>query len=204
MNLASCFLILLQTEVLIRPDYLMTAIIFLCGLMVALLAAMLLMLILKNRRALRRRQLQQQFQDWLIGIVLAEKEEQQAGFAVPGPIGLLLGQDFARRQLLLQITQAKASLSGLPADNLVALYRQLGLDRVSAASLQRRRWHRVAQGIQQLAMMHQTDYAPQIAAFANHRHPVVRMEAQIALVMLQHYQGLGFLQQLRYPLTQWQ
>jgi hypothetical protein len=42
-----------------------------------------------------------------------------------------------------------------------------------------------------------------ILNLTNHSHPIVRMEAQTAIVHLQKYKGLSFLNTLTYPLTEW-
>jgi hypothetical protein len=196
-------LILLHAEAYIRPGHFYTAVALFSGLILALIAGMGVILIRKNRRALRKKQLQGKFQDWLVGIILEETDAQHPGFAVPEDIRLVLQQGFARQELLQELKQLKYSLSGQPGQNLEKLYRQLGLAELSARSLRSRRWHRKARGIQELAAMNQAGFVAEIYPLTNHRHPVVRMEAQIALVFLQQYQGLGFFEDLVYPLTRW-
>jgi hypothetical protein len=196
-------LILLQTEAYIRPGHFFAAVVLFSGLILVLIAGMGFILIRKNRRALREKQLQGLFQDWLVGIILEETDAQHPGFAVPEGIRRVLLQGFARQELLQELQRLKKSLSGQPAENLEKLYRQLDLAGLSARSLRSRRWHRKARGIQELAAMNQAGFVAEIYPLTNHRHPVVRMEAQIALVFLQQYQGLGFFEDLVHPLTQW-
>jgi hypothetical protein len=196
-------LILLQTEAFIRPEFFYPVIISFCGLILVFLTVMLIILLRKNWITIRQKYLQLQYKDWLVGIILEEADAPQQAFAVPAKIGVLLQQSFSRQQLLQELKQLKSSLSGKPAENLEKLYRQLGLAAISARSLRSRRWYCKAKGIQELAVMNQKDFAPEIYPLTQHPHPVVRMEAQIAMVCLQQYQGLRFFESLVYPLTEW-
>jgi hypothetical protein len=172
------------------------------GLLLVFFGMMLLILIRKNWITSRQKQLQRRFKGWLVDIILEESAE-QAEFWVPDNIRALLRSRFARQQLLQELKQLKSSLSGKPAENLEKLYLQLGLAALSARSLRSSKWYRKAQGIQELAVMNQPGFAPEIYPFTQHPHPVVRMEAQLALVCFRQEQGLRFFESLVYPLTEW-
>jgi hypothetical protein len=196
-------MILLQAEAFIHFGFLYSAMVFFIGLILVFFAMMLFILVRKRWIVNRKKQLHRQFKDWLVGIILEETDAQQPGFEVPEKIRVLLQKRFARQQLLQELKQLKSSLSGNPAENLEKLYLQLGLVAISARSLRSRRWYRKAQGIQELAVMNQSGFAAEIYPFTQHRHPVVRMEAQIAMVYFHQYQGLRFFESLVYPLTEW-
>ena len=172
------------------------------GLLLVFFGIMLFILIRKNWITSRQQQLQRRFKGWLVDIILEESAE-QAEFWVPENIRALLRSRFARQQLLLELKQLKSSLSGKPAENLEKLYHQLGLAALSAQSLRSSKWYHKAQGIQELAVMNQPGFGPEIYPLTQHPHPVVRMEAQLALVSFRQEQGLQFFESLRYPLTGW-
>lgn len=203
MHLSVLAVIFLRAEAFIQPIHFYVAIALFSGLITVMVTVMVSILIRKNRIAMRRKQLQLQFKDWLVGIILEEPDEEHPGFEVPVTIQVVLKQKFARQELLQELKRLRNSLSGQPGDNLEMLYRQLGLAEVSARSLRSRQWYRKTKGIQELAVMNQTKYTDEIYPLTNHPHPVVRMEAQIALVFLQQYQGLHFFERLVYPLTEW-
>ncbi|MFC6997795.1 HEAT repeat domain-containing protein [Rufibacter roseus] len=196
-------MVLLQTETLVSPRFFYIAIAVTSAMIFMLVVAMLLLLLLKNGSTKRQKRLQAQFKDWLVGIVLEETEEHHHKFEVPQEIKDLLKNSFARQVLLQELKNLKQSLSGQPGENLEKLYRQLGFRTISYNNLHSSHWHLKARGIQELAVMHQTDLIYEIIPLTNHKHPGVRMEAQIAMVFLKQYEGLQFFENLLYPLTEW-
>ncbi len=194
---------LLNSVTLISPAIFYLAIGVFTGIILILIVCMVGILIQENRKALRRKSIQMQVKDWLVGIVLEEPDETHQRFLVPEDIQALLKKSFAREELLQELKLLKKGLSGQPGKNMEMLYQQLGLDKISIARLRSRRWNMIAKGVQDLAMMNQVVHEQEIFALTNHRHPVVRMEAQIAMVFLHQYQGLRFFENLIYPLTEW-
>jgi hypothetical protein len=170
---------------------------------IALIGAILYIMLAKRNIGNRQAQLQQQFKYWLVSIILQEPDQQVQRFEIPDDIKPLLYRRFARKALLTELIRLKSDLSGQSGNNLIKLYTELQLDRLSAYDMRNGRWYVKAKGIQELAVMEQVSYVDEIYPLANHRHPMVRMEAQIALVCLQQYEGLSFFENLKYPLTEW-
>ena len=193
----------MQTETFITIRHFYIAIILFAGLILVLISLMLYMMQQKKRKAARQKQLQALFKDWLVNIILQETAEPHHHFEVPEAFRSLLHQPFARKGLLYELLRLKTNLTGQSGSNLVKLYAQLQLANISAHKMRDKRWYRKAKGIQELAVMEQQQYAGEISTLINHRHPIVRMEAQIALVFLQQYEGLRFFENLVYPLTEW-
>ena len=109
------------------------------------------------------------------------------------------------RQLLLdELVQGKKSLTGTAATNLVLLFNQLDLSRLSLHKLNSRRWHIKARGIQELAVMEQRQLVTRIYRLTNAHHELVRMEAQSAIVQLYGFEGLRFLDIINTPISEWQ
>jgi len=109
------------------------------------------------------------------------------------------------RQLLIdELVLGKKSLTGTAASNLVLLFNQLGLDKLSLQKLNSRRWHIKARGIQELAVMEQRQLVTRIYRLTNAHHELVRMEAQSAIVQLYGFEGLRFLDIIDTPISEWQ
>ncbi|NEM98422.1 HEAT repeat domain-containing protein [Pontibacter burrus] len=178
------------------------AISVLATIIITLIGAMLYIMLAKKNISNREAQLQQQFKYWLVSIILQDADKQQR-FEIPEDIKPLVHRRFARKALLAELIRLKNDLSGQSGDNLIKLYNELQLDRLSAYDMRNGRWFEKAKGIQELAVMEQKAYIDEIYPLANHRHPMVRMEAQIALVYLLQYEGLSFFENLKYPLTEW-
>lgn len=196
-------LILLQADVLVRPGIIYGAISVISVLILMLLACILVILLWKGHSERRRKALQAPFQEWLVEVILDETDAPHPGFVVPERIQVLLQRDLARQQLLEELKQLKSTLSGRPGENLRKLYIQLGLLADSVGSLRSRKWNLIAKGIQELAVMEQQELAEEVLPFTNHPHPVVRMEAQIAMATLQQNKRLQFFAKLKYPLSEW-
>ncbi len=203
MALSTFILLLLNSVALISPAIFYVAVGVFTGVILILIVCMVGILLQKKRKDIRRKHIKAQVQDWLVGIILEEPDENHQSFLVPENIQTLLKQNLAKEELLHELKLLKKGVSGQPGKNIEMLYRQLGLNNISVARLRDRQWHVIAKGIQDLAIMNQLDYEQEIFAFTNHQHPIVRMEAQIALVFLHQYQGLRFFENLVYPLTEW-
>ncbi|MCY7422059.1 MAG: HEAT repeat domain-containing protein [Chitinophagaceae bacterium] len=108
------------------------------------------------------------------------------------------------KQLIInEIINAKNNFKGTAAENLVQLYCRLSLDVFSLNKLQHKSWSTIVTGIQELSAMQQVVHLPSIQKLLNHPNEYVRLEAQCALVQLAGYDGLRFLDDLKYPLTEW-
>lgn len=162
----------------------------------------LFILVRKNRILNKRRSINLILEEWITEIILEERKVNQV-FDVPEKIQQLLKQKLAKEVLLQELIKLKKSLSGVPGNNAQKLYEQLRLDQLSRQRLSSKRWHIKAQGIQELAIMNQHSNSSDILRLTNNKHPMLRMEAQTALVRLQKYKGLNFFNTLTYPLSEW-
>ena len=136
-------------------------------------------------------------------IILEENGDPNKPFNISAHIKYLLKKKLAKKVLLHEFIKLKKSLSGVPGDNVQKLYEQLGLNELSRARMNSKKWHLKAKGIQELAIMNQISYSPAILSLTNHKHPMVRMEAQTAMVHLHKYKGLDFFNNCTYPVTEW-
>jgi hypothetical protein len=117
-----------------------------------------------------------------------------------GELEKKLGRTLLQRELI----KLRRNFSGEVAGKVKDIYLLLGFDKLSNAKLRSRRWYLIAEGIIEISEMDMRDYYNEVAAFTNHRNFIVRSEAQIATVKLGESDYLRFLDDLSYPLTEWQ
>lgn len=109
------------------------------------------------------------------------------------------------KQLLVdEIVKAKKSFKGRASQNMILIYEQYRLNEFSLNKLKDRSWSRKVDGIKEIAMMEQQTMLPEIIKMTAHTNDYVRIEAQCALIQFAGYEGLSFLDDVRYPLTEWQ
>ena len=111
---------------------------------------------------------------------------------------------FARQVLLDEIIKLYKDLIGSPADNLRQLYLNFGLDTDSMKKLKDHRWHIKAKGIKEISQMNIKGGYVELYKLINHSNQTLRMEAQLALVRLVNFDALRFLDDAKYPISEWQ
>jgi hypothetical protein len=162
----------------------------------------------RKRIAKTKRHLRNIYSDLISEISLCESEEELEGVvrsALSQTIqSTWLTKSLGRKILIKELVKSKDSLTGDAANNLRWLYEKLELDKESFRRFSSRNWHTKASGIQQLAEMQQAKYLVKIYRETNSRNPLVRTEAQIAVVKLTGFKGLRFLNIVNHPVTQWQ
>jgi len=174
--------------------------------MLVLLVVMSIALLAKNKRDKERRR-------WLVktnvlitkAIFFEEEEQESSNFFLSlnkRTLGLLKKPLF-RQTLINELVIIRKSLTGVAGDNLVSLYNQLGLEKDSAKKIRNSRWHKKAKGIQELAIMHQEHYYPLLYNLTNHKNEYIRMEAQTSIVKVHGFDGLSFLNEITYPISEW-
>jgi hypothetical protein len=115
-----------------------------------------------------------------------------------------LRSSFNRSVLVEEIIKLQKEITGKPAQNLRELYLDLGLNKHSLSKLRSWRWHIKAKGVQEVADMKLQEAYPNVYRLLNHRNPILRMEVQLALVRLVRFDALRFLDDSRYPISEWQ
>ena len=150
---------------------------------------------------IRRKRAEKHIQDFLTAYIFDEDIVPEATEA--------FAKKYAKRGVLRQIlieniVSLHKNLLGESADKLRYLYRKLGLQQYSKRKLYSSSWHRVAKGISELADMGMQENSPLIQNFVNHPHPILRSEAQVALLKLEPEAPFSFLNDLKEPLLDWQ
>jgi hypothetical protein len=183
-------------------DYLIIALVFLSGIVSVLLIYILISLIFKNRRE----SVEAKWRN-IISILIQTclfSDEDEHPFSISAGIHKLLKKKAFRLVLTRELVEARKSFSGGAGENLLTLYKRLNLQEVTLEKLRSKHWYIKAQGIQELAHMNQKDKLDKIYKLADDKNELVRMEAQLAVVQLSGFEGLKFLDNLSYHLSDWQ
>jgi hypothetical protein len=159
-------------------------------------------------RIRKRSQISSVFSDLISEIILCDNEQELQATLKADDTQLLLStharQPMARKMLCEELVKMHKSLSGIAAQNVQWMFTQLHLEDDVFQQFKSAQWHVKAKAIQQLAEMQQTQYLTKIYKAINHPNLHVRMKAQLAVVKLTGFEGLRFLNVLRYPITPWQ
>ncbi len=187
-----------------QPDLLIKSMSYLIGYFIVSML-IILILILVNRERMdsdekRKQQLREQYQSLLVDYLFAEDSITR----VPAEIAKIAASAFSRRLLIDQMIDLSVNLTGAAKDNLRTLYFKLKLDNDSLVKTYSRRWHVKVKGFRELAFMDITDANDEIIRCLHSRNDIVRMEAQMAMVRLNHDDPFGFLDHLEKPFTQWE
>lgn len=109
-----------------------------------------------------------------------------------------------RQYIIDRLIKSQISLKGNAAANIINLYHQLDLQHDSAQKFHSSKWEIKARGVYELCMMEQSQFKDEIAKETNNRNEYIRMEAQIASIVFEGFDGLKFMDSLTRPLTEWQ
>lgn len=194
---------LFQFRSFFQFKYLYISIYLISFIIIVLICYILFILVRKNRIFNKRKTIILLLEEWLMEIILEEPDNPRHVFTIPAKTRQLFKKKLAKKVLLQELIKLKKSLSGIPGNNVQKLYEQLRLDVLSRQKMSSKKWHIKVQGIQELAIMNQHTDGSNILSLTNHSHPIVRMEAQTAMVRLKKYKGLNFLNTLSFPITDW-
>lgn len=115
-----------------------------------------------------------------------------------------LSYPFRRRIFLRKLLALHKNLEGQSAERLRSLYQALKLHHYAYRKIYASNWEVIAKGIRELSQMRIVKYKELIGLFINHPVPIVRAEAQIALVHLDEEATFAFLKDLKVPIPEWQ
>ncbi len=110
----------------------------------------------------------------------------------------------ARQLLIDEILNLYKGFTGQPSRTLRQLYLSLHLYTDSIRKLKDPRWHIKTKGVKELSTLEAKQGYSRIYRLINHSNSILRMEAQLALVKMMDFQALTFLDDTRYPISEWQ
>jgi hypothetical protein len=137
-----------------------------------------------------------------------EYQEQLAGFLFDDEVDTIRFRGInkkANRQVLInELIDLHANLHGEAAEKLKDLYFNLELHNDSLRKVNHRRWDIKAKGFGELAQMDVKDANNKIKRYVNSKNPILRMQAQVAMVKLAEDNPLGFLDSFKHDMSYWE
>lgn len=113
--------------------------------------------------------------------------------------------DPAYRQIFIDVIHdLHANFHGETAEKLRNLYFNLELHKDSLSKIKNRNWHIKGKGFRELAQMDVKEATPLIQKFINVKNPILRIDAQVAMVKLSGQNPLDFLEKINYELSYWE
>ncbi|EAR01291.1 hypothetical protein FB2170_11241 [Maribacter sp. HTCC2170] len=134
----------------------------------------------------------------------ATKEEKSTYIDHKIHIRELLNDDFDRKVLASTLIELRKDVSGQAQNQLIDLYKNLGLHLDAYEKLKSWRWEVVAKGILELTQMQVTESYQVIVRFINDRRSTVRKQAEIATITLKNEGIMYFMDTTKYKISEWQ
>ncbi|MEJ7693957.1 HEAT repeat domain-containing protein [Daejeonella sp.] len=122
----------------------------------------------------------------------------------PKRLQKLLPNPYFRKLITIELLSAMDSMSGTAAANLKRAFYQVKLNTRVSKMLDSPHWHIKAAGIQQAGIMGMDEFKDKISRFINHERRLIRVEAQNTILKLSGFDGLRFLDDVTYPISEWQ
>ncbi len=162
---------------------------------------MLFFLIVINRYVKTRRRER-------LALLKNEYQEQLAGFLFDEDVDRIvfrgLNSSVNRQVLINVIHELHTNLHGESAGKLRDLYFNLKLHEDSLKKAYHRKWYKKAKGFREVAQMDVKDANKHISKYVNAKNPILRVDAQVAMVKLSEEDPLDFLYDLKYELSEWE
>lgn len=174
----------------------------------SMIIAMLFMKAKRNNREKLRKEYDRQIIDPLTSL-LFEKEQNEIQDMDLTAIyeyfpQAMLAKKLFKDVLIERIIGLNKKMKGDFKEKLKALYKKLGLDKISLEALKSKEWDRVAMGLVQINEMDLVEALPQVKVHANSSNFHVRSHAVATLLNLSERVDLTFLRDQTYPLSLWQ
>ncbi|MES2331660.1 MAG: hypothetical protein V4539_18785 [Bacteroidota bacterium] len=186
----------------LNPDALLIGVMVMLVCIALIVSVIYLYLFYKKRNFFYKDRIRKHLETWITQIIMEEAPE---SIVISNKFYKVLNNHVASQFAIDELIMCKKNFSGVVAENIIALYIQLGLKKYSIKKLAtKNKWHIRARGIQELYLMNQSDVLTTIYKNTNSNNEFVRMEAQTGVIHLTGFPGLRFLDVISYPLTEWQ
>lgn len=181
---------------LLREKILIAIVVYLLISILALFVAILINRQLQTKKRKKTRELKNEYQEQLAAFLFDDTVEriEFTGINIP-----------QNRQIFIdELRVLHSNLYGETAEKLRDLYFNLELHKDSLRKVYHRSWHQMAKGFREVAQMDVKDANDHIRSFVNAKNPIIRVEAQVAMVKLSEDNPLSFLDELTYELSEWE
>jgi tetratricopeptide (TPR) repeat protein len=187
-----------------KPDILIQSLTFFVVYFVISMLIILL-IILGNRQRMenqerKKQKLREIYQELLVDFLFSDENNA----TIIKRFQKVISSDFNRKILIDQMIDLSINLTGDAKDKLRNLYLSLSLDQDSIQKVYSSKWFIKVKGFHELAFMDITDANEEIIRCLHSNNNILRMEAQLALVRLNHEDSFGFLDYLEKPFTLWE
>lgn len=142
----------------------------------------------------------EKYQQLLVDYLFAGEDNKE----ILNSIRNIAASSFSRKILIDQMIDLSINLTGEAKEKLQNLYFLLKLDKDSINKAYNRKWYIKVKGFQELAFMNIPNANDEIINSLHSYNDIVRMEAQLAMVRLNHDDPFGFLDLLEKPFTLWE
>jgi len=186
---------------LLSPEHLYFSAALFALLTLLLVGMIYLFLYIKKRRFRVKKSITGQLNDWISEQMTMEED---GSFITLPDFAPHFKKKYVRQFITDNLINFKKSVAGHLSDSVVRLYEHSGLKKDSEARMKSLRWHLRSRGIYELYMMQQRESLSDILDYTNSNNEYVRMEAQTAIIGFDGFKGLIFLNDLHYPLYEWQ
>jgi tetratricopeptide (TPR) repeat protein len=165
----------------------------------------ILLVILGNRRRMeqknkKKQSLKELYQQLLVDYLFSENNDE----TIIESFQKVINSNYNRKILIDQMIDLSINLTGEAKDKLRNLYITLSLDKDSIIKAHSNLWHIKVKGFRELTFMDITDANEEITRCLQSNNDILRMEAQLALVRLNHEDSFGFLDYLGKTFTLWE
>lgn len=124
-------------------------------------------------------------------------------FLLPKKVETLLSIKTFQTIITNKILFSCNNFTGKSLQNLQELYLFLKLDKYVTYHLKNKNWHIKAKAIQEIGTIKLSYLKNDILKETNHKNELVRAEAQICMIKITGYEGLNFLNNIKYPISEW-
>ena len=180
----------------LKVKILVVILIYLVASILILFVSILIHRHIKTRQRRKIRELKDEYQEQLASFLFDDEVERIEFRGI---------NKKANRQIFIdELMELHNNLHGEVADKLKDLYFNLELHKDSLSKVYKGKWYLKTKGFGELAQMDVKDANDNIRKYTNSKHPVLRMEAQVAMVKLAEERPLSFLDNLEHELSYWE
>lgn len=195
-------------ESVFTKELLEASIVLLIFLIVILIGVIFFYLYRKKKQAERKNNFQNTFNDLVGQIAICETEDELLEvFSLPHHQKILhqfQKGKFQQNLLIHELAETSKKFRGSTLKNILWMFEKMSLEKQLLKNLSDYKWYKKASTIQQLAALQQKNCIKDLFPLTDDENELLRMEAQIAIVKLTGFEGLKFLNEITYPISEWQ
>lgn len=184
------------------------SIMLLICLIIILIGVILFYLFRKTKQAERKIIFQNTFNNLVGQIAICETEDELLEVFLRSDHQKILHEfqkGKSQRNLFIhELAETSKKFRGSTLKNILWMFEKMSLEKELLINLSDHKWYKRANAIQQMAYLQQKNSIKDLFALTNHENELLRMEAQIAIVKLTGFKGLKFLNEIIYPISEWQ